>query len=437
MNTTNEQLLNFLEKAHTCYQAVDEISRILKNQGYSELNESDVWELREGGRYFVTRNGSSIIAFRVPKKNFNGFMIGASHSDSPSFKIKENPEIISNGYVKLNVEGYGGMLMGPWLDRPLSVAGRLIVKDGNRYVTKLVDIDRDLLLIPNLAIHMNRNANKDQSWNVQTDLLPVLGSEKESKGSFMKIVAEAAGVSESDILGHDLLLYIRGRGTVWGAHDEYLSAGHLDDLQCGFGNMYGFLEARDSSSVPVLAIFDNEEVGSRTKQGADSTFLEDVLSRIASGCGKNEEEYHAAVADSFMVSADNAHAVHPNHPEKADPVNRPLMNEGIVIKYNAAQHYTTDGVSAAVFKDICNKADVPYQYFTKRSDSAGGSTLGNISNAHISIDTVDIGLAQLAMHSCYETCGTKDTDYLIAAMKKFFSGSVHKEKGGIIVRDPA
>ena len=414
-----KSLLEFLNGAHTSFQAIAQVRQVLKENNYEELIEGKDWNLKEGGRYFIVRNESSVIAFRIPKNDFNGFMIGASHSDSPSFKIKENPEIVQNGYVKLNVEGYGGMLMGPWLDRPLSVAGRVIVKEGDRFVTKLVDVDRDLLLIPNLAIHMDRGANKDHSWNVQIDMLPVLGEES-AKGSFMKIVAQAAGVEEKDIISHDLFLYIRQKGTAWGADNEYISAPHLDDLQCGYGDLNGFLNSTDSASVPVLAIFDNEEVGSRTKQGADSSFLEDTLTRI---CAAFHKDLRAAAASSFMVSADNAHAVHPAHPEKADPVNRPLMNKGIVIKYNANQFYTTDGVSAAIFKEICAAVNVPVQTFTNRSDERGGSTLGNISNSHISLNTVDIGLPQLAMHSCYETAGVRDTEYLIKAMTEFFSSS--------------
>ena len=386
--------------------------------------------MTEGGKYFVTRNDSSIIAFRVPSFNFIGFMISAAHSDSPAFKVKENPEIVENGYVKLNVEGYGGMLMAPWLDRPLSVAGRIIVKNGNKYEVRLVNVDRDLLLIPNVAIHMNRDANKNQPWNAQVDMLPILGSADETQGAFMRIVAEEAEVNEDEIISHDLFIYARDKGKVWGGSEEYISAPHLDDLQCVYGCLEGFLGANNSSSVPVLAVFDNEETGSLTKQGADSTFLEDVLKRISLSCSKDEENYYRAVSSSFMVSADNAHALHPNNPEKADPVNRPAVNKGIVIKFNAAQHYTTDAVSCAVYRDLCESNDIPVQVFTNRSDSRGGSTLGNVSNAHVSLNTVDIGLAQLAMHSCYETAGAKDTKHLIDAMTIFYSKTFRVGAGG-------
>ena len=430
MTDYNKELMSFLDKSPTAFHAISSIKKKLVANGYSELAESEKWELTEGGKYFVTRNDSSIIAFRVPRFNFTGFMISAAHSDSPAFKVKENPEIIENGYVKLNVEGYGGMLMAPWLDRPLSVAGRIIVKNGNKLEVRLVNVDRDLLLIPNVAIHMNCDANKGQTWNAQVDMLPVLGSADEAKGSFMRIIAESASVSDSDIISHDLFVYARDKGKVWGGSDEYISSPHLDDLQCVYGCLEGFLGANNSSSVPVLAVFDNEETGSLTKQGADSTFLEDVLKRISLSCSKDEEGYYRAVSSSFMVSADNAHALHPNHPEKADPVNRPAINKGIVIKFNAAQHYTTDAVSCAVYRDLCESNDIPVQVFTNRSDSRGGSTLGNVSNAHVSLNTVDIGLAQLAMHSCYETAGAKDTKHLIDAMTIFYSKTFRVGAGG-------
>ncbi len=425
----NEGLLEFLNQSPTCFHAIDYVKKELEKQGYQQLLEGSTWDLKENGKYYVTRNLSSIIAFQIPKKDFKGFMIGASHSDSPTFKIKDNPEIISDGYVKLNVERYGGALFHTWFDRPLSVAGRIVYKESNKLISKLVNIDRDLLMIPSLAIHMNRKVNDESSLNAQTDMLPIIGSE-ECKGDLMKEISEG-----KEILGHDLFLYIRDQGSIWGGKQEYVSHGRLDDLQCGYGNMLGFLQAKPGNSVPVFAIFDNEEVGSLTKQGANSTFLEDTLTRICFACGKDIEEQKKVIASSFMVSADNAHAVHPNHGEKADPVNRPQMNKGIVIKFNANQKYTTDAVAQAYFKDICNSAEVPTQSFTNRSDMLGGSTLGNLSNSHVSLNTVDIGLAQLAMHSCYETAGTKDTKYLATAMQKFFSSSFIQEEEGTYLID--
>ena len=417
---TAEELLAFIQKSPTCFHAVAAMKEILEAEGYGELREEDRWNLEKGGKYYVTRNDSALIAFAIPKEEAKGYRIMASHSDSPTFKIKENPEMEAEGrYVKLNVERYGGMICAPWFDRPLSVAGRVVVKEGEEIVSKLVDVDRDLLMIPNLAIHMNREVNDGYKFNAQKDMLPLYGMSS-AKGTFLKTVAEAAGVKEEEILGHDLFLYNRQEGTVWGAEEAFVSSARLDDLQCAFSSLKGFLAGKKEKYIAVHCVLDNEEVGSGTKQGAASTFLRDVLVRINSGLGQDQEDYLRRLAGSFMVSADNAHAVHPNYGEKADPVNRPCMNEGIVIKHSANQKYCTDGVSAAVFKDLCKRAGVPFQTFTNRSDILGGSTLGNISTTQVAVNTVDIGLAQLAMHSPYETAGVKDTAYLIKAAEMLF-----------------
>lgn len=312
------------------------------------------------------------------------------------------------------------MLCAPWFDRPLSVAGRVIVKENGTYCAKLINADRDLLLIPNLAIHMNRDANSGYAYNAQTDLLPLYG-DISAKDTFLDTISKYADVEKEEILSHDLFLYNRQKGTLWGANEEFLSAPRLDDLQCACASLYGLLGADRKQAVSVHCVLDNEEVGSTTKQGAASTFLRDTLFRICTVFGMDTQDYFIALSKSFMISADNAHAVHPNHTDKADPVNRPYLNEGIVIKYNANQKYCTDGISAAMFKDICKQADVPYQTFTNRSDMAGGSTLGNISNTQVALNTVDIGLPQLAMHSPYETAGVKDTEYLLKAAKAFFA----------------
>lgn len=425
------KLFDFITASPSPFHAVQNMKQRLEEEGYQQLLESRNWELKEGGRYYVIRNGSSILAFRVPKAEFRGFQIMASHSDSPSFKIKEHPEMEVEGhYVKLNVEKYGGMLCAPWFDRPLSVAGRLVVREGERLVTKLVSVDRDLVMIPNLAIHMNREANDGYKYNVQKDLLPLYGMGCE-KGTFMRQIAESAGVQEEDIVGDDLFLYSRMQGSIWGAEEEFMSIGKLDDLQCAFASLQAFLAAEDGDSIPVHCVFDNEEVGSGTKQGAASTFLVDTLLRINESLGRTSGQYRQALASSFMLSADNAHAVHPNQPDKACPTNRPYPNGGVVIKYSANQKYTTDGMAAAVFTRICEEAGVPYQTFLNRSDLLGGSTLGNISNTQVALNTVDVGLAQLAMHSPYETGGVKDTDYLIRAAKRFFEVSVVEESEGV------
>lgn len=418
---TAKKLLKFIQKSPTAFQAVEEMSQRLQKEGFKELKEEKHWDLKAGGNYFVTRNHSAVIAFSIPKKPTWKFHIMASHSDSPALKIKENPEMeVEKAYIKLNVERYGGMLLAPWFDRPLSVAGRLIVRKNGEIQEKLVAVDKDLLVIPNLAIHMNREVNDGYKYNVQKDMLP-LYSDYDGKGSFMKLMAAEADVAEEDILGHDLFLYDRTPGTVWGANEEFISAPRLDDIQCAFASLEGFLRGERKESIAVHCVLDNEEVGSTTKQGAASTFLKDTLMRINMGLGRTQEEYLMTLADSFMVSADNAHALHPNHTDKTDPVNRPVLNGGIVIKYNANQKYCTDGVSAAIFKDICDRAEVPYQTFVNRSDMAGGSTLGNISNTQVPMKTVDIGLAQLAMHSVYETTGAKDTESLAKAAAVLFA----------------
>ena len=418
---TAKKLLKFIQKSPTAFQAVEEMSQRLQKEGFKELKEEKHWDLKAGGNYFVTRNHSAVIAFSIPKKPAWKFHIMASHSDSPALKIKENPEMkVEKAYIKLNVERYGGMLLAPWFDRPLSVAGRLIVRKNGEIQEKLVAVDKDLLVIPNLAIHMNREVNDGYKYNVQKDMLP-LYSDYDGKGSFMKLMAAEADVAEEDILGHDLFLYDRTPGTVWGANEEFISAPRLDDIQCAFASLEGFLRGERKESIAVHCVLDNEEVGSTTKQGAASTFLKDTLMRINMGLGRTQEEYLMTLADSFMVSADNAHALHPNHTDKTDPVNRPVLNGGIVIKYNANQKYCTDGVSAAIFKDIFDRAEVPYQTFVNRSDMAGGSTLGNISNTQVPMKTVDIGLAQLAMHSVYETTGAKDTESLAKAAAVLFA----------------
>lgn len=418
---TAKKLLKFIQKSPTAFQAVEEMSQRLQKEGFKELKEEKHWDLKAGGNYFVTRNHSAVIAFSIPKKPAWKFHIMASHSDSPALKIKENPEMeVEKAYIKLNVERYGGMLLAPWFDRPLSVAGRLIVRKNGEIQEKLVAVDKDLLVIPNLAIHMNREVNDGYKYNVQKDMLP-LYSDYDGKGSFMKLMAAEADVAEEDILGHDLFLYDRTPGTVWGANEEFISAPRLDDIQCAFASLEGFLRGERKESIAVHCVLDNEEVGSTTKQGAASTFLKDTLMRINMGLGRTQEEYLMTLADSFMVSADNAHALHPNYTDKTDPVNRPVLNGGIVIKYNANQKYCTDGVSAAIFKDICDRAEVPYQIFVNRSDMAGGSTLGNISNTQVPMKTVDIGLAQLAMHSVYETTGAKDTESLAKAAAVLFA----------------
>lgn len=431
IDLVNKELFAFLDHSPNAFFAVKNSCEMLKQAGMSRLYEGSPWKLEAGKGYYVTRNDTAFIAFRIPRADYTGFQIMASHCDSPVFKIKTNAEItIDNQYVKLNVEKYGGMLCAPWLDRPLSAAGRVIVRTEDGIETRLVNIDRDLLIIPNLAIHMNREVNDGYKFNAQVDMLPLFCEKGEESDVFMKLVASEAGVSASDILDTDLFLYNRMHATHIGLNGEFIASGRLDDLQCAFASLKGFIDASPKDSVAVHCMFDNEEVGSHSKQGAGGTFLRDTLHRIAGAMGKTEEEHLMSIASSFLVSADNAHAVHPNHADKADPTNRPYLNKGIVIKYCANQKYTTDALSGAIMRAICKQAEVPYQTFANRSDMIGGSTLGNILQGQVSLNTVDIGLAQLAMHSPYETAGSKDTAYLIEAAKVLFSSSIEEAGNG-------
>lgn len=428
--TWTQDLLDFLDRSPTCYHAVAELAAKLTAAGYRLLQEQEPWTLAPGQGYFVIRGQASLAAFRVPEGPWRGFAIAAAHSDSPTFKVREEAEVSGAGKtMRLSVEPYGGGIYRSWLDRPLSVAGRVLVRTAAGVEPRLVNVDRDLLVIPSVAIHMDRTVNKGTALNPAVDLLPLLGCGREP-GAFRKLIAEAAGVREEHLLSTELFLYPRTKAVQAGLNGEFIVSPRLDDLQCVFGCMEGFLAARPGGSLPVLAVFNNEEVGSNTRQGADSTFLTDVLERIADGCGLSREAWKTAVANSFMVSADNAHAIHPAHPEYADKGEFPVLNGGIVIKYNANQRYTTDAVSGAVFQAVCQEAGVPTQRYSNRADLPGGSTLGNISTAHLSVPTVDIGLPQLAMHSVCETAGAADTEYLVKAMTTYFSRDFHYDSDG-------
>ena len=422
MASTNiQELIDFLDHSHSVYHAIENIIREL--QGYERLHEGENWSLKPGGKYYVTRSRSSLIAFRIPEDAPRGFLMSASHADRPTFKLKDHNHM-QGEYTRLAVERYGGIILNSWLDRPLSVAGRVLVETESGLETKLVDLDRDLMLMPSVAIHMNRKVNDGYAYNPGIDTIPLMGSKK-SAGKLKVLIDEAAG---GNVLGHDLYLYVRQGASVWGLDEEYISAQALDDLQCTYGCAKGFLHATASGSVPVLAVLDSEEVGSCSAQGAGSTFLPDILERICESCGW---EYKAMLGHSFMVSADNAHALHPNHPELADPANAPKINEGVVLKYNGALRYTTDGVSAAIFRRICARAQVPVQTYYNRPDIEGGATLGRISLGKVSIPTADIGLPQLSMHSSYETAGVQDTEYLIQAMTAYFSATLTADEDGV------
>ena len=428
------ELAAFIQSSPTPFHAVEQMTEILRREGFLPLAESARWEIHRGGRYYVTRNHSSILAFEVGNDVQDyGFQIAASHSDSPTFKVKERAEMTVKGhYTKLNTEGYGGMLCAPWFDRPLSLAGRAVVRTKDGIQERLVKIDRDLLLIPSLAIHMNRKVNEGQKFNLQEDMLPLLSARELELDTVRKLIAEELQIRPEHILGMDLFLYNRMKPSIWGLEEEFLSCPQLDDLQCAYASLKGFLKGKNPGGINVFACFDNEEVGSGTKQGAASTFLTDVLKRVNRALGKGEDDFCRAAASSFLLSCDNAHAVHPNCPQKTDEGNCAYLNEGIVIKSHAGQKYTSDGISTALFQEICRKAGVPVQYFANRSDMAGGSTLGNLAMAQMSMKAVDIGLPQLAMHSSYETSGIKDLVYLEQASEIFFRTQLLEEADGTI-----
>ena len=433
-NKISEGLVEFLNRSYTAFHAVENIKERLVEEGFTPLSEGERWNITKGGKYFVTRNDTSVIAFRVPDGDYVGFNIVASHSDSPCFKIKENAEVAQAGqYICLNTEKYGGMIMSTWFDRPLSVAGRLMVKTEKGIESRLVNVDKDLLIIPNLAIHMDRTVNDGKAINPQNDMLPLFG-DLSRRDKFMEVVAAAAEVEKEKIVAKDLYLYVRQPAGFVGLEEEFITGPKLDDLQCAYTSMEGFLAAEKSGSVAVLAVFDNEEVGSGTKQGALSTMMADTLKRMNRALGYDEEYYLCALTNSFMISADNAHSLHPNYSAKADPTNRPVINKGVVIKHHANQQYTTDAVSCAIFRELAESAGAEVQHFANRSDMVGGSTLGNLSNRHVSLNAVDIGLPQFAMHSCFETAGVKDTEAFAAICRKFYSSVITKTENYYTVK---
>ena len=413
-----EKLLTFLESSPTAFHAVENTAELLKAHGYTPLLESDSWKLEAGKGYFVTRNQSSIIAFRMPLEKASSFMITASHTDFPTFKLKNEYESPAfDQYIRLVAEPYGGSIFFTWADRPLSIAGRVILeKDGN-FLAKTVKIDRDLVLIPNLAIHMNREVNSGFKWNAAVDLLPLFSQNGQGNETLKSLLSKELDCPEEDIRGFDLFLYNRQKGSVWGANEEFFSSPRIDNLMCLWGTLQGLLASEPLHSVNLFFAADNEETGSATKQGAGSEFLSDTISRI---CEALQADKRQLLASSMMISADNGHAKHPNHPEMSDAKNSPHLNGGVVIKTNAAQKYATDGISCALFEKICKRAEVPVQYYANRSDLPGGSTLGSISNTKVPLITVDIGMAQLAMHSSYETAGCQDIEHLVRAITAFY-----------------
>jgi aspartyl aminopeptidase len=415
-----QNLIDFIKGCYSPFHVVDNVKKMLNKEGFIELKESERFNIVRGKKYYVSRNNSSLMAFKIPNE-FSGYSIIASHTDSPSFKIKSNPEVVvDDKYTTLNVEGYGGMLCAPWFDRPLSIAGRVFLDSSTGVQEKLINFDRDLVSIVNLAIHQNRDANTSFKYSKQKDMLPIMGLGSK-KGELVNLIADHLQVDPLSILDSDLFLYNRMNGTIWGLDNELYSTPKLDDLQCAYSSIRALIDMEETSTIPLCALFDNEEVGSNTKQGALSDFLTSVIDRISFALNLDVEEKSMLQAGSFMLSADNAHAMHPNYKAKCDITNHPVVGGGVVIKYAANQKYTTDAHSGAMFKKILIENEIPYQEFFNNSDVPGGSTLGNLSNQQYSLKSVDMGAAQLAMHSPYETGGTKDTYYMISAMKAFLN----------------
>ena len=417
-----EELIGFIKESPSCFQAVEQVKQQLIKAGFMELSEDnfkDECKLEHGNKYFVIRNDSSLIAFVIPQNSPEAFHIVASHSDAPSFKLKENPEIaVDEFYCKLNVEKYGGMLLSTWLDRPLSIAGRVVIKENSKLVTKLIDLKKDCCVIPNVAIHFNPDINKGYEYNPQVDMLPLFSGN--CKANVLEEISNQLCINKEEILGSDLFLYNRECGRRIGINGEFLLAPRLDDLQCAFATLKGFLQSLPRKSIAVYCLFDNEEVGSRTRQGADSDFMQNLLVWISKNLGL-KNAYDVLIRNSFLLSADNAHALHPNHPEKSDITNKPFLNHGVVLKFNGNARYTTDAYSAAVVRDICKEGNISLQNYANRSDITGGSTLGNISISHVSIPSADIGFAQLAMHSAMETAGCDDIPDMVNLIKIFQS----------------
>lgn len=420
-------LIDFIERAPVSFAAVEQLCSLLDENGFTRLYEQEEWALVPDGRYYVTRNGSSLLAFCLPAVSPKGFMIAASHSDSPGFRLKSTFEQTAcDRYVKLNTERYGGGILSTWFDRPLSVAGRVMVHRDDRLVSEIIDLKAPLCLIPSVAIHLNRNANDGVKINPAVDTLPLF-SMSNTDGSLLDLVADTLSVKKEQIVSHDLFLYNRDRGSFFGLDDAFFCAPRIDDLQCAYTTVRALTESTPFESVSLCAVFDNEEVGSSTKQGAASGLLFDVLERIAAYAAR---PLCRMLPHSLMLSCDNGHAMHPNHAELSDPKNAPHLNGGVVIKHNANQKYTTDAVSEALFSAIAARVDVPVMHYANRSDIPGGGTLGSISNTRVALPTVDIGLAQLAMHSAMETAGSLDTQYLFDSVRAFYETTVLQDGDG-------
>ena len=423
-----ENMLDFIYESPTQFNAVEVSAETLEKNGFEKLNPKENWKLEVGKKYYTTKNSSALVAFKINSDEIEkeGFRIIGSHTDSPGFRIKPNAEMESCGaYLKLNTEGYGGMILSTWLDRPLAMAGRVFLRGENPFkpVERIVNISKPVCIIPNLAIHMNRSINDGYKYNKQTDMLPLVGliNEQLEKDNYMvKLLASELNVEIEEIIDFDIFLYEYEKGCFTGANEEFISTGRLDNLSMYYSSVEALLDSDSKSGISIAVGFDNEEVGSSTKQGADSNMLLNILERICISLGRDRQQFFEAIENSFIISSDLAHAVHPNVNGMADPTNRPVMGKGPVIKVHAGQAYTSDGYSISVYKEICRECGVEYQEFVNKSDQRGGSTIGPISSTHIDIPSVDIGAPILSMHSIRELGCSEDFYNTYKTFVKFY-----------------
>lgn len=423
------ELIDFLYDSPSACHGVKETQKILDKNGFIEIKEADKWELQAKGKYYVIKNDSALIAFEVGTGDIEktGFRLIGAHTDVPGFRIKPNPQMISEGkYVKLNTEVYGGPILHTWFDRPLSIAGKVSLKGASplKPEVRLVNINKPLLIIPSLAIHMNREVNEGFKINRQVDTLPLLGlinDKLEKEDYLMNILAEELQVNKEDILNFELGLYEYEKGMLIGMNEELISSGRFDDLWMVYAGIRALVDSRENEATKVMICIDNEEIGSLTAEGADSTLLNNILERITLGLGKGREGYYRTLANSIMISADLAHAVHPNLGDKHDPTNRPVLEGGPVLKIAASGSYSTDSFNGAVFAGVCEAAGVPFQKFVNRSDVRGGTTIGPVTAANLTIPVIDMGAPVLGMHSIRELASVKDNYYTVKAFTEFFS----------------
>ena len=423
MNYILEGLLDFLNHTHSEFNAANNIREILKANGFIELDEKMNFSLEYGKNYFMIRNDSGVIAFKIPSeiKEYN-FTIASSHLDSPCLKLKMEKDIFSNGYHKLNVEKYGGLILSSWLDKPLSLAGRVIIENNGELETKFIDIDKPLLIIPNVCIHFNREINNGFKYNEEIDLKPIISLGNE-ENSVLKAISSYLNIDLKNVVTYELNTYNLTKSYVGGLNDEFIMSPRIDNLESAYLSLRGFLES-NNNNISVFAAFNNEEIGSGTYSGADGDFLKNTLKRISNSLNFSENEFLSAIARSFNLSIDNGHAVHPNHPELSDSNSLAYLNKGPIIKFNSNMAYMSDASTSAIVISICKNNDIPYQIFYNKSDVRGGSTLGTLSNSQIGIRTCDIGCAQLAMHSSYETAGSEDAEYMYQLVKAIYNSNL-------------